>query len=95
MHKIDGTKLLLESKLKVINKELKRYKSLSDIFLQAEASNKIFRYGKAYYLSNYLQDPDHNVSDFLKSFLYLKNTEHQLINLKEFFTKEVLKRTDE
>ena len=90
MNTINSKQLLklLKSKLDIIDKELKKYKDIPYIFLESEAFNKIDRYGREYYKNNYLLNPNKNVSAFMKSFVYLKNAEAQLINLRKSFTDE-------
>jgi len=87
MNKKDLLKLI-ELKLSIIEPEFVKYENLAYKFLEAEAMNKINRYGKEFYKNSYLKNHDKNVSDFMKSFLYLKHTEEQLRVLKETLTEE-------
>jgi hypothetical protein len=80
--------VILSSKLETIEKELEKYEELPYKFLETEAINKIGRYGKEYYKNNYLKNSDGNISDYMKSFLYLKYTEEQLKFLQKNVKEE-------
>jgi len=80
--------LIVKVKLKVISDKLKKYTDLHYEFLETEAVGKIRRYGKKYYRDNYLKNEDKIISDYMKSFLYLKNMESNLLSLNTHFLKD-------
>ena len=73
----------LDDSLTPVVSELFKYRDMAYMLLEAESVGKMARYGKDYYRSNYLENPNGNCSDFMKSFLYLKSTEEQLFTLKD------------
>ncbi len=75
--------LFLNLKLEILKCELDKYDGSAYTFLELESVGKIRRYGKDYYKNNYLKNPMKNVSDFMPTFVYLKNMEDQLNVLKK------------
>jgi hypothetical protein len=73
----------LNNNLTVVVDELFKYRDMAYMLLEAESVGKMARYGKAYYKKNYLESPNKNCSDYMKSFLYLKSTEEQLFKMKD------------
>jgi len=79
---------ILDIKLNLVKDKLLKYNDLHYTFLETEAFNKIHRYGKEYYKNNYLKNKNKTISDFMKTFLYLKNTEDSLVKLKKYFMND-------
>jgi len=87
--------LFIQIKLDMIEDELKKYSEIPYKFLEAESYNKIPRYGREHYKNDFLKHPSGNVSTFMKSFVYLRNTEQQLKKLKKLLTEEKKKLESE
>lgn len=81
----------IEEKLASVNKELLKYDDMGYKFLETESIGKIIRYGADYYKNKFLKNIYGNVSSYMKSFLYLQNTEIQLKNIKIFLEEEKTK----
>lgn len=80
---------IVKMKLDLVTDKLKKYSDLHYTFLETEAVSKIRRYGKEYYKECYLKNENKIVSDFMKTFLYLKETEANLLHLKKYFTNDI------
>ena len=75
---IDNHTIFLKQQLKVVEKEIPKYRNAAYLFLKAESAGKMDRYGKNYYYRNYLKNSHGKCSDFMKTFLYLESMEKQL-----------------
>ncbi len=77
--------------LENVQEALLKYLNSSNSMLNAEAINKIRRYGEQEYKRRFIADANGNISSHMKIFNFMKTTENQLIMIFKNLSREVIK----
>lgn len=76
-------------------KQANFYKKLNSVMLMAESVNKSRRYGREYYVKNFLKSTDGIITSYMNTFLYLRNAELASYEIKDMCSKTLKKLRNE
>jgi len=81
--------------VELAKKQANFYKKLNSTMLIAESVNKSRRYGRDYYVKNFLKSTDANITSYMNTFIYLRNAELAAHEVKDMCSKTLKKIRNE
>lgn len=82
---------VLKLELNVSTKESEFYRKLNSTMLLTESITKSRRYGRDFYVKNYLKNSDSNITSYMNTFVYLRDAELSANQIKNDAIKELNK----
>lgn len=69
--------------LKVVMDNIKKCNNILDVLVETESMSKMRRFGSGDYKQYYLRNPDRMYSSFMKTFLYFKDVDACLCDMRD------------